>query len=99
MSDARVIREMLDALNGEGTEAALAWFAESGDAAGELRLAAALWRYCYLRGHYREGRGWLQSALARDVDAPPAVVARALHGAGALAVAICHLNRPAFLSR
>ena len=28
MSDAEIVRQMLDALNNEGTEAALAWFAE-----------------------------------------------------------------------
>jgi ketosteroid isomerase-like protein len=28
MSDSQVVRQMLDALNAEGTEAALAWFAE-----------------------------------------------------------------------
>ncbi|HEU5424109.1 MAG TPA: tetratricopeptide repeat protein, partial [Nitrolancea sp.] len=35
--------------------------------------------------HLAEGRYWLTRALAADADAPPAVRARALHGAGQMA--------------
>jgi non-specific serine/threonine protein kinase len=43
-----------------------------------LRLAAALARYWVARGHLREGRGWLETALARAPAAPAPVRARAL---------------------
>lgn len=41
--------------------AALGW--HDGDLAG-LRLAGALWRFWFLRGHVTIGRQWLQNALA-----------------------------------
>jgi tetratricopeptide (TPR) repeat protein len=49
-----------------------------------VRLAGALWRYWWMRGHYREGRGWLEAALARG-DGAAAERAKALYGAGSLA--------------
>lgn len=55
-----------------------------------LRLAGALWRYCYLRGRYREGRGWLADVLtATERDCQPAERAKALLGAGVLAFLEC----------
>ncbi|TDD98081.1 ATP-binding protein [Jiangella asiatica] len=58
-----------------------------------MRLAAALWRYFYLRGHYTEGRDWLESALAISREQPDAVSsvaqAGALRGAGYLAFLQC----------
>jgi predicted ATPase/transcriptional regulator with XRE-family HTH domain len=55
-----------------------------------LRLAGALWRYCYLRGRYREGRGWLADVLTATVpDCQPAERAKALLGAGVLAYLEC----------
>ena len=46
--------------------AALAWLEEAGEVGRLLRLAAALGRFWYSLGHYREGRDWLQRALAPD---------------------------------
>jgi non-specific serine/threonine protein kinase len=43
--------------------AALVWLEGSGDTAAALRLTAALWPFWFLRGHYTEGRGWLERAL------------------------------------
>lgn len=43
---------------------ALAYFAEEGDAAGSLRLAAALHWHRYRRGRFAEGRAELEAALA-----------------------------------
>ncbi|SDS97431.1 tetratricopeptide repeat protein [Jiangella sp. DSM 45060] len=67
-----------------------------------MRLAAALWRYFYLRGHYSEGRDWLESALriARvpgpaAAGAPavaPAALAGAARGAGYLAFLQCEYD-------
>ena len=53
------------------------------------RLSGATWRWCYLRGRYAEGRAWAENALAAAPDAPAAVRARALSGAGVLAFLQC----------
>jgi predicted ATPase len=59
------------------------------DAAGETqllqRLAGALWRYWYLRGHLSEGRRWLERAVAASDDAT-APRAKALLGATVMTV-------------
>nr|WP_246211618.1 tetratricopeptide repeat protein [Phytoactinopolyspora alkaliphila] len=59
-----------------------------------LKLAGALYTYCYLRGHYTEGRGWLDAALSAYEHAGPAPEharwhAKALLGAGYLAFLQC----------
>jgi predicted ATPase/class 3 adenylate cyclase len=52
-----------------------------------LRLAAALWVFWWKHGFFSEGRTWLTSALEQaDAGAPPAARAKALHGAGSLAL-------------
>ncbi|AVT39291.1 BTAD domain-containing putative transcriptional regulator [Plantactinospora sp. BB1] len=71
---------------------AMAWLAEAGaggPAHGDLRLAAALAMYCRLAGNYREGHGWLSTALARHPDAPAELRARAGIGAAMLAMLAC----------
>ena len=53
-----------------------------------LRLAAALWVFWWKHGYFSEGRVWLGSALAQaDARTPAAARAKALHGAGSLALA------------
>lgn len=68
-------------------------------AAESMRLAAALWRYFSLRGHYSEGRDWLESALriARAGPEPVAepALAAALRGAGYLAFLQCEYDMAA----
>ena len=49
-----------------------------------LGLAAGLWRFGYTRGHLREGREWIESALRR-APTRTALRATALNGAGILA--------------
>ena len=46
--------------------AALAWLEGTGERGALLRLAAALGRFWTGRGHYQEGRDWLERALAHD---------------------------------
>jgi non-specific serine/threonine protein kinase len=50
-----------------------------------LRICAALSRFWYVKGHYREGREWSARALAVAPHAPPAIRAAVLEGAGSLA--------------
>jgi predicted ATPase/class 3 adenylate cyclase len=58
----------------------------AGDAQCGLRAAAALWRFWWVRGHLSEGQRWLDAALTAAPDGPAAVRAKALHGAGNLAL-------------
>jgi predicted ATPase/DNA-binding SARP family transcriptional activator len=74
---------------------AMTWLAGRQDATDELRLSAALCRYCHLHGHYREGRQWLDRALARPAAVRPAPVAKALAGAASLALFECDYTQAA----
>ncbi len=69
----------------DNLRAALGWAQSSGDAATELRIAAALWRFWYLRGYLSEGQGWLSAALAHEDLVEPATRAKALNGLGNMA--------------
>lgn len=51
-----------------------------------LRFAGSLWRFWEIRGYIQEGRDWLDRALARREEVPPAGRWLALHGAGNLAI-------------
>jgi predicted ATPase/class 3 adenylate cyclase len=64
---------------------ALNWTQAQGEAELELRLAVALSRFWFVRGHLSEGRGWLEGALAGNSAAPAGLRAAALKGAGNLA--------------
>jgi predicted ATPase/DNA-binding SARP family transcriptional activator len=70
----------------DNARAALAWLAEAGEAGLELRLAAALGRFRYVRGHLTEGRAAIEDALARGREEPQALRAKACRVASALAV-------------
>jgi len=74
-------------LDGEhdNLRAALSWARKEADPEKWLRLAAALWRFWYVRGFFGEGRAWLEGALAAGAAGSPEVRARSLNGAGALA--------------
>jgi predicted ATPase len=76
----------LDRLQAEhdNLRAALAWSADAPDRADVLaRIVGALWWFWWMRGHFAEGRRWLDLALARTTD--PAARITLLHGAGQLA--------------
>jgi tetratricopeptide (TPR) repeat protein len=80
----------------DNLRAALRWASEVGEVELGLRLAGAVWRFWWVRGHLSEGRAWLTDFLtcsrssdggsgATAATAPRAAVrARALHGAGVL---------------
>jgi non-specific serine/threonine protein kinase len=57
-----------------------------GEPIAQLRLAAALGWFWYLRGPYAEGRAWLTRALTGATTAPPALRAKALVALAALAL-------------
>ncbi|MFL5962278.1 MAG: ATP-binding protein [Gaiellaceae bacterium] len=73
------------ALEHENLRAALTWEADVGEDAMLLRLASALWRFWFIRGHLTEGRAWLTRAVERREGAEPAALAGALFGASTLA--------------
>jgi non-specific serine/threonine protein kinase len=65
--------------------AALGWLQAHGDAAASLRLAGALWRFWSIRGDWREGRLWLERALAQGGSDRTPARAEALAGLATLA--------------
>lgn len=69
----------------DNLRAALRWAQERGETETGLRIAAALWRFWYMRGYLSEGRGWLERLLAQPVSVAADVRARVLQGADALA--------------
>jgi non-specific serine/threonine protein kinase len=72
----------------DNLRAALQWTGESSEVALGLRLASALGRSWELRGHWSEGRGWLEGLLApvrSGAGVAASVQAKAAHWAGILA--------------
>jgi non-specific serine/threonine protein kinase len=51
-----------------------------------LRLAGGLWRYWHIRSTLADGQSWLKQALDGSAQAAPAVRAKALDGAGVMAM-------------
>jgi predicted ATPase/DNA-binding CsgD family transcriptional regulator len=78
--------------------AALAFMADTGDAAGVLRLAGALALFWMRRGHLREGR-WLEWALAHTPEVQTDARCRALAGLASLRVAQGEYEQAASLAR
>jgi predicted ATPase/transcriptional regulator with XRE-family HTH domain len=65
--------------------AALQWAINQGEAETAVQLGAALWPFWDVRGHWSEGRQWLERALALGRTAPALLRAKALSGMAALA--------------
>ncbi|HUN33280.1 MAG TPA: BTAD domain-containing putative transcriptional regulator [Trebonia sp.] len=90
------IEKVLDQLDADkpNFRAALEFAREASDQEAALRIAGALGRYAYLRGHYGEVRQWLDDAVELGtadplVPAPAALRASALLGGGRLAHLQC----------
>ncbi|HET7078515.1 MAG TPA: tetratricopeptide repeat protein [Chloroflexia bacterium] len=73
----------------DNIRAALRWALDTGAVEVALRLAGALWLFWWTHVHYREGRQWLEEALAQaqrgnehPVAVPPKVYAKALNALG-----------------
>jgi predicted ATPase/DNA-binding SARP family transcriptional activator len=58
----------LDQLEAEhaNLQATLRWASQTGDTDLALLLAARLWRFWQLRGHFADGRRWLEDVLATE---------------------------------
>jgi non-specific serine/threonine protein kinase len=65
---------------------ALSWALANGRGEVALRLCGALWYAWYRRGLWHEGRHWLARALAAAPHAAVELRARALNGAGVMAL-------------
>ena len=69
----------------DNLRAALEWSIADGDAEAALRLVGALQLFWDVRGHWAEGRRWLEEVLAKRGDAPTPALSKALEGAADLA--------------
>jgi predicted ATPase/DNA-binding CsgD family transcriptional regulator len=68
----------------ENVRALLRWAATKRDGQLSLRVAGALADFWWVGDHLREGRRWLEQALAVSPNDPPQLRAKALVGAGIL---------------
>jgi tetratricopeptide (TPR) repeat protein len=61
-------REWLDRLEQEqdNLRAALGWLIERGDTVKAARMGYLQWLFWFHRGHFAEGRRWMEAILARD---------------------------------
>lgn len=61
---------------------ALSWSLEHHDFTLGINIADRSWRFWEIRGHYTEGRTWLERCLESFTDAPPRLRALLLDGLG-----------------
>jgi len=69
----------------DNLRAALAWAFEGEQAETLVRFGAALWRFWEMRGHFTEGRTWLERVLEKSRGTAVALRAQAFTGAGTIA--------------
>ncbi|MDQ3703950.1 MAG: tetratricopeptide repeat protein [Chloroflexota bacterium] len=83
-------KRWLDVLEGEhdNLRAALTWALECGDIERGVRIACALNRFWYIRGHFNEGLRWLEAALLKveGCPVPRPLLIDALNAASWLAI-------------
>jgi predicted ATPase len=83
--EAHMYLERLD-IEHNNLRGALEWSrTEPAGEAAELRLAGALWRFWFERGHWSEGRAWLERSLERAEDVQTVAQLNALRGAAWIA--------------
>jgi predicted ATPase len=56
----------------DNLRAAMAWLLEKGEWEMAVRFGWALWLFWWIRGHFTEGRSWMEKALAKGGAAMPA---------------------------
>lgn len=88
---ARWIRHL--AAEQDNLRLALGFFVERSRGEEALRLGSALWSFWSRRGHLREGRAWLERALAVAGGASPTTRAKAARRLGNLALDLADLER------
>jgi predicted ATPase/DNA-binding XRE family transcriptional regulator len=71
----------------DNLRAALQWLLQQGDAETAARLGTALRRFWEVHSHYSEGGAWLKQILSKSDAISAPLRAKALNGAGALALA------------
>jgi predicted ATPase/DNA-binding XRE family transcriptional regulator len=78
----------------DNLEAALSWSWETGDREIAVRMATALWRFWFIRGHLSEGQRWFERLLdpthgptggALEISIAPELRTRFFFAAGAMA--------------
>jgi predicted ATPase/class 3 adenylate cyclase len=73
--------------------AALTLAVDVGDAEAGQRLAAAVWRFWFQRGHLREGVAWLEAVLELQPDVISATRGKAYSALGGLAYWLLDVDR------
>ncbi len=88
-------RQWIGRLEGEreGLHQALEWAIENEERLLALRLAGALWHYWFARGYVDVGRAYVEQALMTGPTERTTIEAKALNGAGALALHIGDSDR------
>jgi DNA-binding CsgD family transcriptional regulator/tetratricopeptide (TPR) repeat protein len=81
--------QWLDRLTKEhdNLRAAMRWLLEEEEPEKVARFGWALWLFWWIRGHFAEGRRWMEEALANGDLMPPRDRAKALFVAGTMATA------------
>jgi predicted ATPase/DNA-binding CsgD family transcriptional regulator len=77
----------------DNIRAALSWLLEGTHSELSLRLAGALESFWFWEGHYGEGRGWLEGALAQERRTSALARVKALGATGFLAWGLGDLDR------
>lgn len=70
----------------DNLRAALNWSLTQDRLTMAYQIGAGMWRFWATRGHFFEGRRWLDRILAAKGDAPANLQAEVLNGAGGLAI-------------